>query len=69
MAGAVAWVSREWTPRLFGVAVGVICNLEQIFQLCSSQFARISEVTLHIREKHYVQIGRRVTLVMVVTYR
>lgn len=68
MVGGVAWVSKERTHSLFSVAVGVICNLEQIFQLYSSQFACISKAT-YVSEKHYVRIRRHVTLMMVFIYR
>jgi len=69
MVGMVAWVSRERTPGLFSIAGGIICNLEKVFQLCLSQCVCISEETLHVCEKHSVKIGRRVTLMMAITYR
>lgn len=62
-------VSGEGTSSLFSSARGGVGNLEHILQLRSSHFACISTVTLYVRGKRCVQIGRHITLVVVVAYR
>lgn len=62
-------VSKEGTRSLFSSAGGGLCNLEHIFQLCSSQFACLSKVTLYVRRKPRVQVGWCITLVVVIADR